>query len=349
MATGYQFLHIESYGRKGAHKKNSSSRKPSMYDIGDEMIRAPHACSHVAEPLPPRIVLGMDPREALGLAAERAGEAIDAIGRKLRCDATVVIVGVVSWPALVSDINNDAGEKQSYLQWRAENLAWLQHRWRDKLKSVVEHLDELRPHLHFVIVPEIDADRRLQIDCLHPGVWAAKKEAKTGHDGHNKKKPSKKKAYKTAMAAMQDDYYDRVSAKFGLTRIGPRLQRLTREQWKETQRQAYALAKAYTDVHTLASKFKAIAKDHVANKAAQADASAEAKVKAVKAQSDRLTTMLKLKAAEQFTALHLQVEDLNAQLAEKEMTITVQAEQLRAALERLDKNALRTNQARISP
>jgi hypothetical protein len=340
MATGYEFLHIESYGRKGAHKKNSSLRKANMYEIVDEMIRAPHACSHVSEPLPPLLVMGVAPQQALAVAAERADHAIDKIGRKLRCDAPVVIIGVVSWPALLSDIKNDASEMQSYLQWRAASLVWLQHRWGDKLKSVVEHHDEFRPHLHFVVVPELNADRRLELDRLHPGVGAVKNIVKTGDDSQNQKKVSKNKTYKAAMAAMQDDYYDRVSAKFGLTRIGPRLQRLTREQWKEQKRQAAALAKAYADAQVFASNVKAIAKDHIAKKVAQADASAEAKVDEAKVRFHRLATSLKLKAAEDSSALHRQVDDLYAKLAEKEMTINAQAEQLREVYELLDKAGL---------
>ena len=42
---GPQFLHIENYAPKGAHKKNSSERKNSMFDIHDELTRLPHACS----------------------------------------------------------------------------------------------------------------------------------------------------------------------------------------------------------------------------------------------------------------------------------------------------------------
>lgn len=33
---GYQLIHIEAHGRIGAHKRNSSARKPSMLDIRDE-------------------------------------------------------------------------------------------------------------------------------------------------------------------------------------------------------------------------------------------------------------------------------------------------------------------------
>jgi hypothetical protein len=134
---GYQFLHIEHYGREGAHKKNSSARKSSMFDIRDEMIRAPHACSHVTEPRPPHVLLGAAPEEAFALADERARHAVDKRGYKLRCDAPVVIVGVASWPELVVDVNNDPEKLERYQQWRDETLSWLKRQWGDDLKSVL--------------------------------------------------------------------------------------------------------------------------------------------------------------------------------------------------------------------
>ncbi len=70
-----------------------------MFDIRDEMVRAPHACSHVADPQPPNVLFGMHPSAAIALAADRAGEgALDKIGRRLRCDTPVVLVGIASWP-----------------------------------------------------------------------------------------------------------------------------------------------------------------------------------------------------------------------------------------------------------
>lgn len=104
---GYQFMHIEAFGRKGAHKKNSSVRKYSMFDICAEMIRDPHACSHVRVPLTPEIIFGMKPQQAFALVDERAAQAVDKKGRKLRSDAVVVLVGVASWPETVGNIGND--------------------------------------------------------------------------------------------------------------------------------------------------------------------------------------------------------------------------------------------------
>lgn len=157
----YQFLHIETYGRKGARKKNSTARKSSITGVQDEMIRIPYAC--IAEPLPPLVLFGMQPEDAFALATERADHAIDKIDRKLRCGAPVVVVGVASWPEPVLDLKSDQEKMKRYHQWRDETVRWLAHRWGDDLKTVVQHLDEAYPHLHFIVVPKLSPDRRLRI------------------------------------------------------------------------------------------------------------------------------------------------------------------------------------------
>ena len=89
---GYQFFRMNVYARRGAHKWRSKKRNPSLSDIRDEMVRAPHACSHVAEPREPRVLFGRSPIEAFALASTRADQAVDQRGHKLRCDSPVVAV-----------------------------------------------------------------------------------------------------------------------------------------------------------------------------------------------------------------------------------------------------------------
>jgi hypothetical protein len=332
---GYQFLHIERYGREGAHKKNSSARKSAMFDIRDEMIRAPHACSHVVEPLPPHVLPGMTPEETFALADERAGLAVDKRGYKLRCDAPVVIAGVASWPELVVEVDNDPEKLKRYQQWRDETLAWLKRQWGDDLKCVVEHLDEPRPHVHFVVVPKLDPDRRLRIASIHPGHRAAEKAAEAGGKGSDQKK-----AYKAAMVRLQDDYYDYVSAKFGLVRIGPRIQRLTRTEWKEKQRQAEALAQAHTRVQTFVADVKAKARHHVATRTAEADQAAQAKIDVITTQSHHRVTMLKHEAMKRITGLKGRVAELEGTLSHKDAIIAAKTAEFDAVMDVLRENGL---------
>ncbi len=71
----------------------------------------------------------MKPKVAFALANERAGYAVDKRGRKLRCDAPVIIAGVVSWPEPMLDINNDPEKLERYRLWWDETLGLRKHRW----------------------------------------------------------------------------------------------------------------------------------------------------------------------------------------------------------------------------
>ena len=122
---GYQFFRQNVYARRGAHKWRSKERNPSLFDIRDEMIRAPHACSHVVEPREPRVLFGRSPVEAFALAAARADQAVDQRGHKLRCDTPVVAVGVASWPDTVAEIENDPQKMAEYKHWRTLRLLGL--------------------------------------------------------------------------------------------------------------------------------------------------------------------------------------------------------------------------------
>ncbi|EIO3963350.1 hypothetical protein LQK43_000998 [Vibrio parahaemolyticus] len=59
----------------------------------------------------------------------------------------------------------------------------------------------------------------------------------------------KSHAYKSAMRKFQDEYYDKVAKHLGLSRLGPRVQRLTRKQWKAQQKQAQTLSQQLKEVN----------------------------------------------------------------------------------------------------
>jgi hypothetical protein len=218
---GYQFFRKNVYARRGAHKWRSKERNPSLFDIRDEMIRAPHACSHVAEPREPRVLFGQSPVDAFALAAARADQAVDKRGHKLRCDTPVVAVGVASWPDTVAEIESNPQKMAEYEHWRTLTIAWLAERWGEKLQCVVEHMDEKHPHIHWVITPDLQNNGLLQIQSVHPGY-----EATAASKARGETKREQKQAYKAAMKALQDDYYENVASHCGLTRLGPRRQRL---------------------------------------------------------------------------------------------------------------------------
>jgi DNA repair exonuclease SbcCD ATPase subunit len=317
----FQFVHVMACGRRGVHRKNSTKRKDSMSDICDEMIRTPHACSHVIDPKPPNVVFGLHPVEAFSLAAERAEQAVDKAGRKLRIDALVVLVGVASWPELTADVRRDTQANARYLQWREATISWLMCQWGTQLKSGVEHMDEERPICTTWLCPSWIRTGGSASTASTAGIAPRRKEA-------GGTPLEQKKAYQEAMRRFQDDYYEQVAVRFGLTRLGPRRQRLSRSQWKEQKRQAASLAHAQAQIQEQISKIKTRARVYAAEKTSEANAAAQLKIAAITAQAHQRAMTLKEKAKTWIQKQDTRIRELNMQISEREATLFAKQEEL---------------------
>lgn len=230
---GYQFIHLDSYARTGSKQlrkdkktgRVTETRKWSARDIAAEAERVPDACRHVEHPLPPVVLHGCMPSEAVLLAEQWAAESKDALGRSLRKDGLCLAAGVVSLPA---------AQKDDWPLFREATVAWLREQYGERLRSVIEHTDEEHPHLHFYAVP-LAGER---FEAVHIGRQAAARSAQDGGQ-----KGAQNAALKTAMRAWQDDFGGAVGSRFGLARLGPKRRRLPRAAWQAEQAQARALAR----------------------------------------------------------------------------------------------------------
>jgi hypothetical protein len=315
----YQFFKIEGYAREGAHKKNSRYRKPSIGDIVAELVRAPHACSHVATPQPPLILYGCDPSEIPAMACELASGACNKLGYKLRCDSPVALFGVATWPVPCATLDIDPAEREKYLAWRGDVIELLKEMWGANLVCVAEHTDEPYAHVHFCAMPQLPPDRRLTIADVHPGHRAARDASKAGSN-----RKEQKRVYKAAMADLQDRYYLEVGAKYGLTRLGPRRQRLTRKEWSDQKRQAQALAAARTKY---AEDLKAAAKRELAERLAFIEREAKLMVAAATAASEERVSRTKQKAAGYIASLGKLGQELHSALEAKDKIIAWQEDE----------------------
>ena len=316
----YQFVNLQVYARVGAHKKNSKERKASLDGVIAELLRSPHACSHVSQPQPPTRLFGCDPASIPGIARERASAARDKIGRRLRCDSPVVMSGVTSWPIKRGVLTINPVEQAKYLSWRRDVIEWLKATWGSALMYVVEHNDEPYPHLHFCAMPTLTHDARMTVADVHPGYGAAKKAADDGCSRRNQKR-----AYDEAMVAMQDSYYEVVGAKNGLARLGPRRQRLTREEWKEQKRQAAALAAARVKFER--DLREAAAREFAARMATIA-AEAELKVATAIAAADGRVSEVTNKAKNDIAQLIGRGRELDKTLSDRHETIAQQEDEI---------------------
>jgi hypothetical protein len=133
------------------------------------------------------------------------------IKRGYRADAPVMAGGVISWPR---------EREADWPAFRDASVRWLKNHYRERLLSVVEHLDERHPHLHFYAVPLPGED----FGAVHAG-YSARQESR----GKGETAGETITAYKEAMKVWQDDFYNAVAINFGLARIGPRRERTDRE------------------------------------------------------------------------------------------------------------------------
>ncbi len=244
----YQFVHVESYSRtppKSAAGGGKAGR--SVKWVVNEAIRDPGAIPHIAEPKPPTYLHGQ-PLETLESTCEAwASSMTDAKGRKLRKDALCLAAGIVSAP---HDIDHEAWDA-----FKRDVLEWLKTKYGDRLQTVIEHTDESHPHLHFYVVP-LPGER---FEAVHQGKAAAA-EAKS----NGALKGVQNQAYKAAMRDYQDEFFDRVGIRHGMTRIGPGKRRLTREEWKLEQTQAASAKAAIERAETMTVEAKVKSKTIIA-------------------------------------------------------------------------------------
>ena len=263
-----QFYRYETYGRAAQKPKEgqkSAKGGKTMYDIIGEATRQEGYTEHLENPEEPVLLYGIPYSEAVKLAEkwceeskeirhdkkkvkkinEQTGEeeeVIETVERKtaLKKTAQCCIAGIVSAPP---DMTEDDWNK-----FKNDSIEYLKQKYGDRLKTVVEHLDEnyqtenfkdvLHHHIHYFVVPEIGE----KIEDIHPGLKAkyeadylrGNREASAKATKEEKKLSRKAgdKAYRDAMRKEQDDFYDAVSYNYNLNRKGKkRCNRLTRPEF----------------------------------------------------------------------------------------------------------------------
>lgn len=229
--SGPQFIHLDAYARETS-KQNKT--KTNIRGVIGEALREAGYTSHIKEPNAPTCIYGSlaDLKSAEEEIYSKANSEKDPLGRKLRADANLLVAGVASYPK-PHVAQKTADDKQSYILWRELTLDFLKAEFGNSLRAVLEHTDEEYPHLHFYI-----ADRNQVRDTmkLHPG-FKAKMECQD-----QKSKIAKDEAYREAMQSWQNKFFEAVGSDIGLTRLGPKVQRLNRQEWKARKQDAMALA-----------------------------------------------------------------------------------------------------------
>ncbi|WP_439525951.1 plasmid recombination protein [Roseovarius mucosus] len=249
--SGPQFMHLQSFSRK------ANVGGQSVEQVLAEASRAPEYSKHVADPRPPSLVYGVAADEVRRLHDEMvAAGGVEVTlkdgrtaRRGIRKDRHSLLTAVASHPFPTELVLTDEAARTDYEKWREYNVAWLKDRFGDQLISVIEHWDEKRPHIHAYVLP-LD-DPSCSARQLNPA-WQAKEEAMevaraAGHDDKAALKLGNA-AYRAKARELQDHYYEHVSLACGLTRTGPKRERLSRQQWKARKEAAKLTARISQEI-----------------------------------------------------------------------------------------------------
>lgn len=245
--SGPQFIRFQSFSRK------SNKGGQSVSQVIDEVERVPEFCQHVDEPKPPVLIYGCSARDVSKRHDEMVAGGSTQVTLKngkratrgIRQDTHTLLGAVASHPYTTRMIEVLPSAREEYLDWRTKTIEWLKEKYGDRLISVLEHTDETHPHIHCYILPL--GDPTCSARALNPA-WSDKLsvEAQAKQEGLPLREAVKKgnTAYKVAASKLQDEYWEKVGKPCGLTRLGPKRQRLSRKQWQSQKAQANLYAEA---------------------------------------------------------------------------------------------------------
>lgn len=216
------FCRFEGYALVAAARKTGAN---TLEKIASEAMRVSGSCDHVQCPCVPAVIYGESPLLLIPQIKERACEMVSLYwhnpskkfrSRRQRVDRPVVVAGVISVP---SDWSRSESRWQEFKDGCVE---WLKETFGvERLRSVVEHLDESCLHLHVFLVPRDGED----ICSVHPGFNAQ------GRLGAGTSPRERKSAYQSAMRNLLDSFHERVGRRFGLVRRHIGARRMTRQEW----------------------------------------------------------------------------------------------------------------------
>jgi hypothetical protein len=220
-----QFLRVEKFAVQAPRNKTGGN---NISKVANEAVRTEGFCPHVEHPLPPTVLYGVGPIEAARQAEIWAKQQTSPflhkpsqtqMTRKYRADKPCALVGVISVPPEWL-----AGSRWS--QFKHQCLEWLKKKYgEDRLRSLIEHLDERCLHLHFWVIPRPGEN----FHTIHQG------EKALDDVGRLAARIVRDAAYKAAMARLLDEFHAGVGSHFGLERETVGGNRVSREEWLRRQ------------------------------------------------------------------------------------------------------------------
>jgi hypothetical protein len=254
----------------------------SALDLLMEALRKDGHIPHVPAPKPPGILYAYSdeirnhPLKVADLADAWADSRKAVTGRAHQRNSPVMASVVISLPKELID---------EWPKFRDASLQWLKEKYGEKLKLVIEHLDEENPHFHAYLI----ANHGIGKDGLpfsepfgevHEGYRESRKARRGAIEKSGGSQGAKTgKAFVDAMKEYQDKFHHDVARHFNLSRLGPQKKKLNHaeavrqrniKKAEEARLEAERMKeKAFEEVRA-AMEARRLANEEIVRKAAEA-------------------------------------------------------------------------------
>lgn len=301
-----QMLRYEEYSlnarapRVDKRGRRIKGRK-ALGTVTGEIARNLACAPHVPCPREPIVLQGMPPNEFLDWLIEKVSLARNPRGHKLRKDALVTVAGFCSYPRFVRELEEDDDLMQEFYKWLDRDVNFCNAWWQKNLKSIVLHMDEPRPNVHFLCTPDFDSGETT-LALVHPGRREVARVLKE-HPEFSNSRRLRDEARTRGMQKFLDDYFESVSIEHGHMRRGRGNRRLERPEWQAEQQQARALKRARERAEEVDKESKANADKIIESAITKGDeilAEAASKARDLEAASEGRAHMILEAAAAKF-------------------------------------------------
>jgi hypothetical protein len=211
-----RFMRIETFGRS---PRRRDRKWRDILEILGEAGQGLVGAAGLAEPKPPKLLLGAAPQSLAPEAQRLATAAVDSRGWKLRGDVAILVAGVASFPVEQRIFERDLIERETYRFWCATVLRWLQDTFGESLRCVVERKDERDLRLHFYTLPSLTGAAL---------IWAWRRSggpSKSEQIGRSRSGNTGRRC-----AALTTGFTKRSSRTWGRDRFGPVPRRVARRE-----------------------------------------------------------------------------------------------------------------------
>jgi len=290
----------------------------SALDLLMEALRKDGHMPHVKAPKPPGILYAFsdeirdDPLKVADLAEAWADSRKAVTGRAHQRNSPVLAGVVISLPKEMLD---------EWPAFRDASLQWLKEKYGERLKLVIEHLDEENPHFHAYLIANHGIDKdgvpfSEDFGAVHEGYAGSRSTRREAIKKNGNSSGAKTgKAFVDAMKEYQDKFQHDVARHFNLARLGPQMKKLTHAEAvrqrdirkaEEARLEAEKMKeKAFEEVRA-AMEARRLANEEIARRKADAKKEAEAISKQMiedaqeraKVESQRILKIAKLAAEE---------------------------------------------------